>query len=162
MKKKFSELGKAHKASFLIEVDKIKVSAMKSKLDGAVEALKECIATLDTQLMETKIKIHDKIPVIAFNQGNIKRIAKDCQTFVIFPEETLASFYIEGVKVELQMSNIVHQHADALVNAANSKLSLGGGVSGALSKAAGPKLQEKCDNIIRIRGELEIGEVSNL
>ncbi len=46
--------------------------------------------------------------------------------------------------LELVPGDICHQQVDAIVNAANEQLSVGGGVCGAIHKAAGPELALAC------------------
>ncbi|MHC4423276.1 MAG: macro domain-containing protein [Planctomycetota bacterium] len=49
--------------------------------------------------------------------------------------------------LELVKGNITEMETEAIVNAANAQLILGGGVAGAIRVKGGPKIQEECNKI---------------
>jgi O-acetyl-ADP-ribose deacetylase (regulator of RNase III) len=56
---------------------------------------------------------------------------------------------IDDIVLELVDGDITEMETDAIVNAANSWLVLGGGVAGAIKRKGGPAIQEQCYKIGR-------------
>ncbi len=71
---------------------------------------------------------------------------------------------VSGVKIECIQGNIAAQDdIYAVVNAANAQLRMGGGVAGAIHRAAGPELERECRPLAPIRpGEAVITGGHNL
>jgi len=59
-----------------------------------------------------------------------------------------------GKKIKLEEGNLVLLDIEAVVNAANKSLILGGGVAGAIRQYGGPSIQEECYKI----GPINVGE----
>jgi O-acetyl-ADP-ribose deacetylase (regulator of RNase III) len=59
-------------------------------------------------------------------------------------------------KVALRQGDLTHAEVDAIVNAANNDLMLGGGVAGAIRVKGGPAIQQECDKI----GPIALGEAA--
>ncbi len=66
------------------------------------------------------------------------------------------SWEVDGVTVEVLQGDLTTQDVDAIVNAANHDLQLGGGVAGAIARAGGPQIQRECDAI----GSIAIGDAA--
>lgn len=65
--------------------------------------------------------------------------------------------------IEICIGDITGQNIDAVVNAANSRLAPGGGVAGAIHKAAGPGLWDECSKLGGCAtGEAKISSGHNL
>jgi O-acetyl-ADP-ribose deacetylase (regulator of RNase III) len=54
---------------------------------------------------------------------------------------------IANTVIELLDSDITEMDTDAIINAANSMLIMGGGVAGAIKRKGGPEIQEECNKI---------------
>ncbi len=61
---------------------------------------------------------------------------------------------IRSRKLTLVQGDLTELAVDAIVNAANSGLQLGGGVAGAIRTKGGPSIQEECNRI----GPIRVGE----
>uniref|UniRef100_A0A8C3R8Q2 Poly [ADP-ribose] polymerase n=1 Tax=Cyanoderma ruficeps TaxID=181631 RepID=A0A8C3R8Q2_9PASS len=64
-----------------------------------------------------------------------------------------------GIVVGVYKGNLCDYPVDVVVNASNEKLKHIGGLAEALSRAAGPALQEECDELVRKLGNLQPGRV---
>ncbi|HUE67047.1 MAG TPA: macro domain-containing protein [Candidatus Acidoferrum sp.] len=59
-------------------------------------------------------------------------------------------------RVVIICGDLVEQEVDAIVNAANNDLQLGGGVAGAIRRAGGPSIQDECD----AHGPVRVGQAA--
>jgi O-acetyl-ADP-ribose deacetylase len=59
-------------------------------------------------------------------------------------------------KIEIRQGDLTEMDADAIVNAANNDLKLGGGVAGAIRQKGGPQIQAECDEI----GTIPVGSAA--
>ncbi|KAM9010019.1 protein mono-ADP-ribosyltransferase PARP14 [Ara ararauna] len=64
---------------------------------------------------------------------------------------------IGGVVVAVYKDDLCTHPVDVVVNASNEDLKHNGGVAWALSKAAGPELQQECDELVKKSGSLQPG-----
>lgn len=69
-------------------------------------------------------------------------------------------YNLKSFDVILEKGDITEVEADAIVNAANSYLSHGGGVAYAIVKKGGYKIQEESDEYVRKHGPVSVGDVA--
>jgi len=63
----------------------------------------------------------------------------------------MTEWTVDGKKIKIVEGNIVLLDVEAVVNAANKNLKLGGGVAGAIRTYGGPAIQEECDRLSPIK-----------
>lgn len=65
-------------------------------------------------------------------------------------------YEVKNSVIELIQGDITEMDTDAIVNAANAQLQLGGGVAGAIRRKGGPSIQKECNK----HGPIHVGEAA--
>ncbi len=86
--------------------------------------------------------------------------ASQRERFKIVLEDYLVKTFNLGFEVHLVKGDITKIEADAIVNAANSYLSHGGGVAWAIVRRGGEAIQRESDQYVREHGPVPVGEVA--
>lgn len=73
-----------------------------------------------------------------------------------YNRSAMISTTYRGVTIEVLEGDLTEQAVDAIVNAANRELILGGGVAGAIARKGGPTIQEECYR----HGPIRVGEAA--
>jgi O-acetyl-ADP-ribose deacetylase (regulator of RNase III) len=74
-------------------------------------------------------------------------------------EQVLGRLDLPGGRVFVAaIADLLAEPSDAIVNAANGQLAHGGGVAAAISRAAGPALDDEGHRLVRERGPIPVGE----
>jgi O-acetyl-ADP-ribose deacetylase (regulator of RNase III) len=60
------------------------------------------------------------------------------------------------MKIHIEQGDLTDYRVDAIINAANNDLILGGGLAGAISRKGGPQIQAQCDR----HGPVAVGEAA--
>jgi len=63
---------------------------------------------------------------------------------------------VHAPRIVIISGDLVEQEVDAIVNAANNDLQLGGGVAGAIRRVGGPAIQDECD----AHGAINVGQAA--
>ena len=91
---------------------------------------------------------------------SIERRKSDLNSKLIHSAESYTIQWKNGFKFILVRDDLLKQDTNAIVNAANKDLWLGGGVAGGIRMEGGDLVKEECEIIIKERGKpLEVGEV---
>jgi D-alanyl-D-alanine carboxypeptidase len=89
-------------------------------------------SSLTTSLTKSKI----------FSENEIN---EEIETYQVDESQLRFIFKSVDLKVEIFQGDLLETIADAIVNAANNRLQLGGGVAGAIRSKTGDNVQDECD-----------------
>jgi len=70
-----------------------------------------------------------------------------------------ASVQLGSLSLCIVKGDLTNESTDAIANAANSQLWLGGGVAGAIARKAGSAVEKECRDYTRVHGPVHVGEV---
>jgi hypothetical protein len=146
---------------------KITISGKANNITTAKQAIENLLQSIETKIVEENVSLNQEdFDILQSKRTERFNIAnKYCVQIKIFeksitrPIKSVKKRLLWGQEIEIKQGDITKERADAIVNSANDELRHNGGVAFAISKAAGPQLQEYCNKYISQHGRLPVGEV---
>lgn len=74
------------------------------------------------------------------------------------PTRVIRSIQVFQTLIEIVHGDITSEEVDAITNAANEDLWLGGGVAGSINSKAGPEVDMQCKEYKQVNGKVPVGE----